>query len=320
MADAAMLMAAAWLLEVLVGWPQGLTRRIGHPVIWVGTLINSLEQLAGPGSGTVFQQRLAGVLTVLATIATAVITVQLIIALAHSVGLAFALEVVIAASLLASRSLDTHVRAVAQALETQGLEAGRTAVAQIVGRDVAALEADGVSRAAIESLAENASDGVVAPLFWGVLLGLPGLVAYKAINTLDSMIGHRSPRYQYYGTAAARLDDFANLVPARLTGWLFVLVAAQPSACASVMRRDAPNHRSPNAGWPEAAAAAALGIALGGPRRYGTDEVAAVWLNQAGRAASPPDIHSALQLYRRALVLLAAVLLLIGLLAAAVGS
>ena len=172
-------------------------------------------------------------------------------------------------TLLAQRSLVDHVAAVAAGLRA-GLAEGRRAVALIVGRDPDRLDAAGVGRAAVESLAENLSDGVVAPLFWGVVAGLPGMLAYKAVNTLDSMVGHHSERYRDFGWASARFDDLVNLVPARLTGAALCLVGGAPRALGlPVMLRDAPRHRSPNAGWPEAAMAAALGLRLAGPRVYG---------------------------------------------------
>ena len=216
-----------------------------------------------------------------------------------------AAEALIAASLLASRSLYEHVAAVATALGSGDVAAAREAVAHIVGRDPQGLNEAGIARAALESLAENASDAVVAPLFWGLLLGLPGIAAYKAVNTLDSMIGHRTARYQRFGQCAARLDDAVNWLPARLTGALFALAADNSADAWRVMCRDARRHRSVNAGWPEAAAAGALGVRLSGPRRYGGRQTAEPWLNGA---APDPDAHTlaaGLKLYVRAMRLAA---------------
>jgi adenosylcobinamide-phosphate synthase len=198
---------------------------------------------------------------------------------------------------------------VAAALEQDGLAAGRAAVAQIVGRDPQALDEAGVARAAIESLAENFSDGVVAPVFWLALAGLPGGAAYKAINTADSMIGHRTPRHEAFGFASARLDDLVNLPASRLSA-LLVAVAAGPAgrtadAWRAVMR-DARHHRSPNAGYPEAAFAGALDLALAGPRVYGGVEVEDAVMGNGRRAATAADIRDALALYRRADALLIA--------------
>ncbi len=215
-------------------------------------------------------------------------------------------------TLIAARGLYDHVAAVAAGLE-QGLEGGRQAVAHIVGRDPASLDAHGVARAAIESTAENFADGVVAPLFWGVVLGLPGMAAYKAINTLDSMIGHRSPRYVHFGRFAARLDDVANWLPARLSA-LLILAAAlclpgtTPAAGWRAVWRDAPRHRSPNAGWPEAAMAGALGLSLAGPRRYAGELVDDAWMGAGRTAALTADVNRALRVFIIACTL-AAVLL-----------
>jgi adenosylcobinamide-phosphate synthase len=186
-------------------------------------------------------------------------------------------------------------------------------VAHIVGRDCAGLDEAGVARAAIESLAENTSDGVVAPLFWGALFGLPGIFGYKAINTLDSMIGHLTPRHEAFGFAAARIDDLANFIPARLTGLLFVVLARSPSVALSCMVRDAARHRSINAGWPEAAMAGALGVRLSGPRIYQGRVAEEPWLNEGARDPRGEDIFSGLEIYRRTMLLLAGTLVILAL-------
>jgi adenosylcobinamide-phosphate synthase len=206
----------------------------------------------------------------------------------------------IASTLIAQRSLYQHVANVRTAFAEGGLAEARQAVAMIVGRDPEQLDEAGVSRAAIESCAENFSDGVVAPVFWLALFGLPGILVYKAINTADSMIGHRTTRYENFGWAAARLDDLTNLAPARLAGGLLALAAplvrGSIAAAWRVMRRDATKHRSPNAGWPESAMAGALGLALAGPRIYGGTTVDDPFLNAEGRqAATPEDIGRALK-------------------------
>jgi adenosylcobinamide-phosphate synthase len=217
----------------------------------------------------------------------------------------------IASIFIAQRSLYQHVAEVRSAFAEGGLTGARDAVAMIVGRDPEQLDEAGVCRAAIESCAENFSDGVVAPVFWLALLGLPGLIAYKAINTADSMIGHRTERYASFGWAAARLDDLVNLVPARLSALL--LAVAAPIAGGSVgtslgvVRHDASKHRSPNAGWPESAMAGALGLALAGPRRYAEHMVEDPFLNaEATHQAVPDDIGRALNLYTAACVIEAA--------------
>ena len=178
----------------------------------------------------------------------------------------------------------------------------------IVGRDPETLDAPAIARAALESLGENSSDGIIAPLFWGALFGLPGIAAYKAINTLDSMIGHRSPRYLEFGWASARIDDLANLLPARLTALLFALAARDKMAALETAWRDARHHRSPNGGWPEAAMAGALGLRLSGPRIYGNQSASEPWINASGRDPGADDIFAGLALYRRMLLIAAAML------------
>ena len=224
-----------------------------------------------------------------------------------------------AGTLLASRSLHAHVRAVADGLRDGGLAGGREAVSHIVGRDPASLDQPAIVRAAIESLAENFSDGVVAPLLWCALLGLPGIVAYKAVNTADSMIGHLTPRHRQFGWASARLDDLVNLPASRLAAlWIVLAAGTQRSSAAArawrIVRRDARRHRSPNAGWPEAAMAGALGIRLAGPRVYGAMQVDDGWLGDGDRRAAPDDLRAALAIYRRAcIVQLMAVVLAVAL-------
>ncbi len=216
--------------------------------------------------------------------------------------------------LVAARSLYDHVRAVALPLSQGDLIAAREAVAMIVGRDPSYLDTPGVSRAALESLAESTSDGVVAPIFWGVIFGLPGIAVYKLINTMDSMIGHLSPRHAAFGWAAARLDDLVNLIPARLSGLLFVAVSGRWRESLACMVTDAGKHRSPNAGWPEAAMAGALGVRLSGPRVYDTQPTQEPWVNAAAPDPGPVDLGRGLELYLKAMAALGGLLLVLTLL------
>ncbi|SEA84509.1 adenosylcobinamide-phosphate synthase CbiB [Rubrimonas cliftonensis] len=303
-------MLAALALEAVVGWPERLHRRIGHPVTWVGALIAALERRLNRGGP---RARLAaGWGVCVGVVGLAALAGAAVEAMAAHVlggaGLALALGVA-AWPLIAARSLDDHVRPVAVALAAEKLDAARAGVSRIVGRDPERLDAPGVARAALESLAENASDGVVAPLFWGALLGLPGLAAYKALNTLDSMIGHRTPRHVDFGRASARLDDLANLVPARLTGLLIALAGGRPRASLRTMALDARRHRSPNAGWPEAAMAGALGVRLSGPRAYAGGLSDEPWLNGAAPDPDAAALMRGLRVYRLAMALAAALLL-----------
>lgn len=292
----------ALLFEAAVGYPGWLFRLIGHPVTWIGRLISALDLILNDPGYSTARRKTGGVITLLVLIAASggfAWGVQTM--LGFGLGLVF--TVMLASSLLAQRSLGQHVRAVATALETGGLPAGRTAVSQIVGRDPEALDEAAVCRAAIESLSENFSDGVVAPAFWLAIGGLPGGAIYKAINTADSMIGHRTPRHEAFGWASARLDDLLNLPASRLSALLIVAACplvrgASARKAWKAMWRDAKHHRSPNAGWPEAAMAGALGLALAGPRSYGGVMVDDVHMGEGGRReATPSDIRRALTLY-----------------------
>jgi adenosylcobinamide-phosphate synthase len=305
----------AMLIELAVGYPQALVRAIGHPVTWLGRLIETLDRSLNRETDTPQHRRRAGVFAVL--IMCAVVGAIALIVQSALFRLPFGLLFVAlaASTLIAQRSLRQHVTDVARALEQDGLEAGRRAVARIVGRDTGVLDEAGVARAAIESLAENFSDGVVAPVLWLIIGGLPGAALYKAINTADSMIGHRTPRFEAFGWAAARLDDLVNLPASRLTALLIVAAAVMHGDAAAgpawrAVVRDAPKHRSPNAGYPEAAMAGALGLSLAGPRVYGGVAVDDAAMGQGRRDATAADIRRALALYRSAgailLVLVAA--------------
>lgn len=305
--SAASLMLAAWAIEALFGWPSWLYRLIRHPVVWLGAGVRGLERLLNRTTWPHRARYVSGAAASLLAISIATgLAFAISLALPDTI-LGWAVEALLASSLIASRSLYAHVAAVARPLSADDIAAARIAVSQIVGRDPAQLDEAGVARAALESLAENASDGVTAPLFWGALFGLPGLAAYKAVNTLDSMIGHRNDRYGAFGGFAARLDDVANLIPARLTGLAFAAVSGGTSALRTMLR-DAGRHRSPNAGWPEAAMAGALGVRLSGPRLYGDRVSDEPWLNAAAPDPTPDTLKRGLNLYLRAMVLLAVLL------------
>jgi len=300
------------LIELGIGYPEPVLRAIGHPVAWIGALIDCLDRSLNRDATTSIR-RGAGIVTVAVVVG---ITGTIAFIIQHQLlrlpfGV-FALAVA-ASSMIAQRSLYRHVANVAAALEKQDLGAGRAAVSHIVGRDTAELDAAGVARAAIESLAENFSDGVVAPVFWMVIAGLPGAALYKAVNTADSMIGHRTPRYAAFGWAAARLDDLINLPASRLAAFLLVTAAAllknaRPAEAWRTLARDAARHRSPNAGYPEAAMAGALGLSLAGPRCYGGVTVNDASMGDGRRDADAGDIRRALALYARADAVLIAIL------------
>jgi adenosylcobinamide-phosphate synthase len=303
------LVCLALLIEAVMGYPVWLMRTVGHPVMWMGRLIGILDGALNHDFMSNASRKAAGALSLLIVIGVIGSVASALERGLLGLPLGVAVAALAASSLLAQRSLHEHVAHVAAALEQDGLAAGRKAVSHIVGRDTDALDEAGVARAAIESLAENFSDGVVAPALWLAIGGLAGGAIYKAINTADSMIGHRTARHEAFGWAAARLDDLVNLPASRLTALLLVAAAAtmNPAAALEVWRivaRDAPHHRSPNAGWPEAAMAGALGLALAGPRSYGGIEVADAFMGNGRRAATADDIRRALKLYRRADALL----------------
>ena len=313
---AAPLALLALLFELMVGYPPALARSIGHPVTWMGHLISWLDRRLNRDDAGAEPRRRAGaiaLLVLLIVVGTVALAVELIL-FQLPFGLLFA--AVAASTLLAQRSLFVHVGQVADALDDNGLVAGRQVVAHIVGRDTAELDQAGVARAALESLAENFSDGVAAPTFWMVIAGLPGAAVYKAINTADSMIGHRTERYRDFGRTAAQLDDFVNLPASRLSALLIVAAAsftkgASAGAAWRATWRDGGKHVSPNAGYPEAAMAGALGLSLAGPRVYDGALTEGAWMGDGRREATSEDIRAALDLCSRADGLLIAVVFLL---------
>jgi adenosylcobinamide-phosphate synthase len=265
------------LLEAIVGYPGWLNALIPHPVVWAGTAINALERQWNNPQYSFSQRRLLGCVTVILVTGAAVALGAAIESGALLAGFSDAwwspwppIIILISLALVAStglaqKSLFVHVRNVLIALRAGDLAAARARVSLIVGRDTRQLDESGVSAAALESLAESFNDGIVAPAFWLVVGGLAGLFAYKALNTADSLIGHKEERWRAFGWAAARADDVANLIPARIAG---ILLAIAGWGGFGVMFKDASKHASPNAGWPEAALAGALGVSLGGPTSY----------------------------------------------------
>jgi adenosylcobinamide-phosphate synthase len=295
----------ALLVEALLGYPDWLVRSIGHPVMWMGRLISLLDDTLNHERRSRASRRTAGIASLLIVIVVAGSVAYVLERSLFGLPLAVVFAALPASALLAQRSLYAHVEHVAIALETEGLVAGRKAVSHIVGRDTQALDEAAVARAAIESLAENFSDGVVAPALWLAIGGLAGAAVYKAINTADSMIGHRTRRHEAFGWAAARLDDLVNLPASRLSALLLIAAAATTSRTAAAqawraVMRDASHHRSPNAGYPEAAMAGVLDLALAGPRIYAGVEIEDAVMGRGRRGATPADIRKALALFRRA--------------------
>ena len=300
-AELVLVILMAMALDTLIGDPPWLYRVVPHPVAAIGRLVGALdERWNDPALGDEVRRQRGVTLAIVVT-AGAFALAWLVGYALDQISWGWLLEALLASAMLSFRGLYDHVRRVAEALD-DGLGPAQAAVGHIVGRDPASLDAHGVARAAIESTAENFADGTVAPVFWYLVFGLPGLVAYKAINTMDSMVGYRSPRHEAFGAAAAKLDDAVNFWSSRLAGLLFVVAAAAvPGADAAgawrAMRRDAPKHRSPNAGWPEAAVAGALGLAIAGPRRYGARLVDDHWMGDGRTQATAADLRRALALY-----------------------
>jgi adenosylcobinamide-phosphate synthase len=297
-----MMLVLAMLLDAVFGEPKAIWDRLPHPAVLMGRLVGWCDSRFNRGQGL----KLRGVLVTLGLF-IAGLGIGGLIHVLPDFGL---LEILTVAILIAQKSLVEHVRAVAAGLR-RSLAEGRQAVAMIVGRDTAQMTGPDIARAAIESAAENLSDGVVAPVFWYLVAGLPGIVAYKLINTADSMIGHMTPRYREFGWAAARLDDLLNLVPARLTALLIAL--AHGWVDPGPILRDAPKHRSPNAGWPESALAPVLNVALSGPRSYDGVRKDYPWVWPEGRRdPGADDIDAAADaLWRVWAVLLAFAILIV---------
>jgi adenosylcobinamide-phosphate synthase len=314
LADPLLLLVGALAVDALFGDMRAVFRHIPHPVVSAGRAIAFFDRRLNREIRSEASRRERGIITVIVLVGGAT-ALGLVVEQACRGSLAgAAVECLLIATLVAQRSLYDHVAAVARALDSGGLPAGRNAVRHIVGRDPMSLDAFGVARAAIESLAENFSDAVVAPVFWYLLFGLPGLFAYKMANTLDSMIGHRTPRYRSFGWAAARFDDVLNIVPAPFSGLLLIAAAGfarqgRPGRALVIMLRDGRKHHSVNAGWPESAMAGALGLALAGPRRYPEGLVADPWLGDGTARAATSDIARALHLYRLACLILVSLLL-----------
>lgn len=314
----AAMLTLALLLDAAMGEPRWLWSRLPHPAVLMGRAVAAADRRWNRGGA----RRLRGILVLAMLAFGALMTGGLLASV-----LPWPFEVLLVAILLAQKSLVEHVRDVARALEGTSSDAtradakaddltpARAAVGRIVGRETAVLDRAGISRAAIESAAENLSDGVVAPVFWYLLGGLPGLLFYKLVNTADSTVGYRTPRHLAFGWASARLDDALNFVPARLTAGLIALAAAtsrQPGGGARrgglawrIARRDARLHRSPNAGWPEAAMAAALDAALAGPRVYDGTRTSDPFVYPEGRRRLDAlDIRRAVRLLWRVWLLM----------------
>ena len=303
--------AFALVLEYFVGYPQFIQRAMGHPVEWIGKLIAYLDEGLNDPDTEDADQRNHGIFAIVALCIAVAIPTFLVEKLLLSLHYGWIFNILLATAFIAQKSLRDHVADVARTLP-QSIISARSEVAKIVGRNPTNLDESGIAKAALESLAENTADGITAPIFWFAVAGLPGIVVYKAINTADSMIGHKSEKYLHFGWAAAKLDDLVNLPASRLTGLLFAGAAwfkskSRAQAALTSMWRDANKHQSPNAGWPEAAMAGALDLKFGGPREYDGETVELAYMGEGRSQLTAADIDKGLELYDRALLILLAV-------------
>ena len=309
--------AFALVIEYFVGYPQNLQRAIGHPVEWIGKLISYLDEGLNDPDAEDRDQRNHGIFAVIALCIIVGVPAFIVEKLLLSFHYGWVVNILLATAFIAQKSLRDHVTTVAHTLPHSILSA-RQEVAKIVGRDPSNLDESGIAKAALESLAENTADGIAAPIFWFAIAGLPGIVIYKAINTADSMIGHKSEKYLHFGWAAAKLDDLVNLPASRLTGLMFATAAwfkskTRALSALNAMWRDAGKHQSPNAGWPEAAMAGALDLKFGGPRQYDGELVQLAYMGDGRSQMTAKDIDEGLELYDRALFILMAVVALLAL-------
>lgn len=318
LAGSALIALTGLVIDAVLGWPAPLHARLGHPVTWLGWLISRFEQYLNHGPP--LRRLVLGAFTALSCVTLAAGVGTCAYLALRNLPLYWLVGGILCWPLIATRSMWEHVERVRDPVARGDLTEARKAVAMIVGRDMRQADPAAICRAASESLAENASDGIIAPLFWAAIGGLPGIMAYKAINTLDSMIGHRDARYLHFGRVAARLDDLVNLVPARLTALLFAIASVRPVTVLNGAWAEAGHHRSPNAGWPESAMAHALGIRLSGPRRYGDRIADEPWLNGTAPDPDAASLRAGLHLFIRSTALagliLAAIAVLISFLAA----
>tara|TARA_R110002126_G_scaffold116805_3_gene256373 strand:- start:2139 stop:3104 length:966 start_codon:yes stop_codon:yes gene_type:complete len=314
------ILLAAIIIDALIGDPDWIWRKVPHPVVYFGYGINFADNYLNRDHWSAHVRKRNGALAILVLLFISIIVGNTMLLLLSGFGFwGLMIEAVLVSIFIAQKSLSDHIKRVIIPLSKGDIEGVRYAVSMIVGRDPKQLDQSGVCRASIESLSENFSDGVVAPIFWYAVFGLPGILAYKMLNTADSMIGHMNVKYQDFGWASAKLDDLANWAPARLSAVLIVLANFMRSKksgiqSARIALTDAGMHRSPNAGWPEAAMAGGLNIVLAGPRKYQGYFVNDSYMNPSGRLhLSYQDLSSALKIFWRSCVIL---LVFVGLLLA----
>ena len=290
------------LIDIFIGWPHYLFKKIGHPVTWIGFLIEKFDKGFNKSTFRNEIRKFLGVATlIILVMIVGVVSFYaqwLVMTIFDKTWIKILLLAIFFWPFLAFKSMYEHIMQVYLALSNKGILQAREAVSHIVGRSTEKMEEPEIVRASIESLAENTSDGIVAPIFWAILFGLPGIACYKTINTLDSMIGYKSEKYRDFGWASARMDDLVNFLPARLTCLLFAIFSSNPIQTLNQALRDAKRHRSPNAGWPESAMAWSIGIRLSGPRLYDGKLNNEPWINSKGANGEKADILKALRVFK----------------------
>ena len=291
-------------IDIFFGWPKVLINSIGHPIIWVGKLINFFDLLLNKDSFKPFFRYFFGILTLLTTTILCVFLAISIVNYTNHYKYNFLFLIVLIWPFIAINSMYSHIKYIIDDLEKGNIKAARFSTSKIVSRDTESLSEKELIRASLESLSENTSDGIIAPIFWALLFGLPGIVAYKVVNTLDSMIGYKNHKYNYFGWASAKLDDLINYFPARITSILFLIFSKNILSNFKNLLIDSPKHKSPNAGWPEAAFAYTINVRLSGPRVYDGLTYNEKWVNEYGLEPKLIHLKQSLILFKKVIILL----------------
>ena len=309
--DNYLIILGAILIDIMFGWPNIIFRAIGHPVTWIGKLINFLDKKLNNASYSNKIKKINGLATLLICSLLVIIISILIEEFLNQFYFGILISMIIMWPLIAINSMYQHVKNILIKIQDNNINLARKSVSKIVGRNTSKLNKINLIRASIESLGENTSDGIIAPIFWGLLFGLPGIALYKTINTLDSMIGYKNKKYKDFGWAAARVDDLVNIIPSRITGIFYAIVSNNFFFTISTMFKDGHKHVSPNAGYPESAIAGALNIKLSGPRFYKNLKRNDPWLNEKGSDPSVKKLKKAIMLYKRIVVLIITIIVLL---------
>ena len=308
--DNFLVILGAMLIDIALGWPNVLFKLVGHPVTWLSKIINLLDVNLNNPSYSDNAKRLNGCIALLICIVLISIIFMTIQKILADVPFGIFITMILMWPLIAINSMHKHIRNILKDFNNNKIKSIRKSVSKIVGRNTLKLNKISLIRASIESLGENTSDGIIAPVFWALIFGLPGIALYKTINTLDSMIGYKNTQYKDFGWASARLDDFVNIIPSRITGFLYAAVSKKFLFTMIVMIKDGNKHTSPNAGYPEAALAGALNVSLSGPRVYNNFTRHDQWLNETGLPPSIEDLKKALKMYENIMILIVSLAIL----------